>query len=55
MGVLNFHRERCTLCGQCVEQCPFRALELKDGRVELNASCKLCRLCVKNCPAEAIT
>lgn len=55
MGVLNFHRERCTLCGQCVEQCPFGALELKDGRVELNASCKMCRLCVKNCPAEAIT
>lgn len=55
MAVLTFHHEKCTLCGQCVEKCPFGALEIKDDKIEINASCKMCKICVKNCPVEAIT
>lgn len=55
MASLNFNQDLCTLCGQCVEKCPFGALELKADRVEVNASCKMCKLCVKNCPVNAVT
>ena len=55
MASLNFNRDLCTLCGQCVEKCPFGALELRENRVEVNASCKMCKLCIKNCPANAVT
>ena len=34
--------------------CPFGAIEMKDGRPELNAACKVCGICVKNCPEKAI-
>ncbi len=54
MTELFFDHDKCTLCGQCVEQCPFGALEIKNDKAEVNANCKMCRLCVKNCPAEAI-
>lgn len=55
MASLSFNQDLCTLCGQCVEKCPFGALEIKEDKVELNASCRMCRLCVKNCPVQAVT
>lgn len=55
MASLSFNQDLCTLCGQCVEKCPFGALEIRDDKVEINASCKMCKLCVKNCPVEAVT
>lgn len=55
MASLNFNQDMCTLCGQCVEKCPFGALEIKNNRIEINASCKMCKLCVKNCPAGAVS
>ncbi len=54
MAELFFDSNKCTLCGQCVEQCPFGALEIVHDKVELNASCKMCRLCVKACPEQAV-
>ena len=55
MATLHFNHEACTLCGQCVEKCPFGALEIKNDKVEVNASCKMCKLCLKNCPAGAVS
>ena len=55
MATLNFNHETCILCGQCVEKCPFGALEIKDNKVEVNASCKMCKLCIKNCPVNAVS
>lgn len=55
MVSLHINQEQCILCGQCVEKCPFGALEIKDNKLELNASCKMCKLCIKNCPVDAIT
>lgn len=55
MATLNFDHESCILCGQCVEKCPFGALEIKNDQVEVNASCKMCRLCIKNCPVNAVS
>ncbi len=55
MAELNFLQEQCVLCGCCVDQCPFGALEIREDRIEVNASCKMCRLCVKSCPVNAIS
>lgn len=53
MASLVFQQEKCTLCGVCVEGCPFGALEIKENKIEVNASCKMCKLCVKKCPQGA--
>ena len=55
MATLHFEQKKCTLCGQCVEKCPFGALEIKDNKIEINASCKMCKICVKNCPEGAVS
>lgn len=55
MATLVFKQELCSLCGVCVEGCPFGALEIKNERIEVNASCKMCKLCVKKCPTGAVT
>jgi electron transfer flavoprotein alpha subunit len=54
MSGIRINHEKCTLCGTCIESCPFNALEIQDGKVEVNAACKLCKLCIKTCPEGAI-
>ncbi|MFW6120460.1 MAG: 4Fe-4S binding protein [Petrotogales bacterium] len=47
--------ERCTLCGLCVDACPYYALEIKDKKVEVNeGDCFGCGLCQTRCPVKAI-
>lgn len=42
----------CTHCGACVTVCPAAALEIRDGRVEWDASrCVACDACIQACPA----
>ena len=52
MLVINF--KKCTVCGKCIETCPFGAMEIKENKVEITAACKMCRICLKNCPEKAI-
>ena len=54
MAKIAVLERKCTGCGQCARQCPFGAIEMKDGKPELNAACKVCGICVKNCPEKAI-
>ena len=46
--------ERCTLCKQCIDACPFGAIEIRDGKLFINENCNLCGLCVKTCPEGAL-
>jgi len=55
MAGIVWNQKACTLCGLCVEQCPFKAIEIKDGRIEIGAGCRMCRICVKNCPEKALS
>ncbi len=45
----------CTGCGMCVEVCPYEALSLKDGKVEVNeVLCEGCGTCSATCLRAAI-
>jgi heterodisulfide reductase subunit A len=49
----------CSACGNCVEVCPFGAVELQEGRwgkaAHVNpAQCKGCGCCVASCPSGAM-
>ncbi|UCE38493.1 MAG: FAD-dependent oxidoreductase [Thermoplasmata archaeon] len=45
----------CSGCGFCIEACPYLAIELKDGKAQVDAaSCKGCGSCASTCPSGAI-
>jgi heterodisulfide reductase subunit A len=45
----------CTGCGMCVQVCPYEALSLKDGKVEINeVLCEGCGTCSATCLRAAI-
>ena len=49
-------RERCSLCGKCVEVCQFHALAMVGDRVLVFPQlCHGCGSCTWNCPEGAIT
>lgn len=54
MAQIAILERKCTGCGLCQQNCPFGAIDMKDGKPELNAACKVCGICVKNCPEKAI-
>jgi dihydroorotate dehydrogenase/NAD-dependent dihydropyrimidine dehydrogenase PreA subunit len=53
--------EECVRCGICVERCPWEALSLQDGRIQVKPSaegrhegCIGCGMCTMVCPKQAI-
>ena len=54
MEFLKFDVQKCTLCGKCIEKCPFGALTIEGSGIEVNEKCRMCGLCVRNCPEKAI-
>lgn len=53
MGKLVVHNEKLNKDNveALLKVCPFGALDLKEGKIEVNAACKMCKLCVKKGPA----
>ena len=54
MAKIAVLERKCTGCGLCAKNCPFGAIDIKEGMPELNAACKVCGICVKACPEKAI-
>ncbi|MBR3016350.1 MAG: FAD-binding protein [Clostridia bacterium] len=54
MAKIAVLERKCSGCGLCAKNCPFGAIDMKDGKPELNAACKVCGICVKSCPEKAI-
>jgi heterodisulfide reductase subunit A len=47
--------DACIGCGFCVDMCPYQALSIVDGKLEIiEALCKGCGTCVATCPTGAL-
>ena len=55
MVLLNIDQRKCNQCGMCISSCPFKALQLKGGRLEVNSRCRLCGICIERCPNNALS
>lgn len=53
MNIQIIH-DKCDLCGMCEKACPFNAIEIVEGKVNVALSCRFCRLCIKSCLQGAI-
>ena len=54
MAQIAILERKCDGCGQCAGACPFGAMDMKNGKPELNAACRVCGVCLKACPNGAI-
>lgn len=53
--VIFRHTDRCIGCGECIEKCPEKALELsEDGPVIDRLKCNICLICTDICPTGAL-
>lgn len=49
------HQDKCIECGLCKELCQFDAINIVEGKFEIDAvSCDGCALCYRKCPTKAI-
>ena len=54
--IITIDKDKCTLCGVCVEECPRRVLEISEDELKVvdELSCNLCNACVEVCEFDAI-
>jgi uncharacterized protein (DUF362 family)/Pyruvate/2-oxoacid:ferredoxin oxidoreductase delta subunit len=51
----NIRAEGCLRCGQCLEACPARALQLTEKGLQLNRDlCIECYCCLEHCPHDGL-
>lgn len=50
MAKIIVHQEKVKDQKALIELCPFQAIEVVDGKVDINAACKMCKICVKKGP-----
>ncbi|MDK0710027.1 FAD-binding protein [Clostridium perfringens] len=53
MGRLVVHQDKIEDANSVIKICPFRAMEIVNGKVEINASCRMCKVCVRKGPKGA--
>ena len=52
--IINWLKDKCTLCGACVKVCRVNALSKADGEILVDsAKCNNCGRCVKVCPFDS--
>jgi NAD-dependent dihydropyrimidine dehydrogenase PreA subunit len=53
--MIFIEENKCTLCGDCVEACPWQALSLAEGKLVIDRDlCAECGACLRLCPVGAI-
>ena len=53
--MLAIDHEKCTRCKVCIPNCPFGALSLAEGSLQVNELCTLCGACVNVCRFDALS
>ncbi|MDR2923542.1 MAG: 4Fe-4S binding protein [Treponema sp.] len=52
--IIEWLKDKCTLCGVCIKACREEALTQADGEILLDETkCNFCGRCVKSCPLDA--
>lgn len=51
---LNINAETCTECLSCVNNCPSKSIEMKDGALIVLPTCTACMRCYNICPTASI-
>lgn len=46
--------DKCTSCGQCLDSCPYSAIEMREGRAFITGECQFCKACLSVCPEGVI-
>lgn len=52
-GITPTTTEECILCGLCIDNCPWGAIDSSDCRKIDGARCMRCARCIRECPAGA--
>lgn len=47
-------KDKCIGCEKCVDQCPFGAIEMVEGKAYITEACTVCGACIDACPVGAI-
>ena len=47
--------EKCTGCGDCIENCPTESITLVKEKAVVDDECIECGVCVDECPNDAIS
>jgi nitroreductase/NAD-dependent dihydropyrimidine dehydrogenase PreA subunit len=58
LGVMKIDPDKCTHCGLCIENCPFKCLEMAENevpRMKKEHSCFSCFNCRVACPVDAVS
>lgn len=58
MFMVLLNDANCVGCGECVDPCPARILEMADGKATVSgdaAECMGCETCVEICPNSCFT
>jgi electron transfer flavoprotein alpha subunit len=48
-------RHKCSLCGVCVDVCPFGAITVGETAIDISDECTLCGMCVDTCEFGALS
>ncbi|MDU5107041.1 FAD-binding protein [Clostridium sp.] len=54
MAKLLINQEKVVNIDELISICPFRALENKNGKLDINSNCKMCKICVNKGPKGAV-
>ena len=53
--IIQVDRNSCNSCGECVQVCPYDAIEFLDSKAVIDQTkCVQCGDCVEACPTGAI-
>ena len=54
MALLKIDHDKCVGCEACIDACPFGALSMVDGQIQVSEACTACGACLLSCPMHAL-